>query len=243
MFSSLDQRLISRDSVYIDPKYSLVLPGRVASMYCTPSGENAAVARGKVNRSILEKGAMDNATPAIANNTRMEKRIALECGKRKPDEVKPRAFRALRMSSKRIWGLNYDLRVESVVNRRNLWVVPSPCAFVVLQIRELILDNCYSTMVVGLTDEFVNLEVLSLIKVGLTNLKNFPSLPNLRRVSEISRRPPTWLVLLASLHPGLVLKSLHACSYLASLMPLCLFSAGTWREQDHVGPSVSSGIS
>lgn len=59
---------------------------------------------------------------------------------------------------------------------------PSPCAFVVLQIRELILDNCYSTTVVGLTDEFVNLEVLSLIKVGLTNLKNFPNLPNLRRL-------------------------------------------------------------
>lgn len=64
---------------------------------------------------------------------------------------------------------------------------PFPCAFVVLQIQELILDNCYSTAVVGLTDEFVNLEVLSLIKVGLTNLKNFPNLPNLRRVSEICR--------------------------------------------------------
>lgn len=66
-----------------------------------------------------------------------------------------------------------------------LRVVPSPCAFVVLQIVELILDNCYSTNVVGLTDEFVNLERLSLIKVGLTNLKNFPNLPNLTRVSEI----------------------------------------------------------
>lgn len=65
-----------------------------------------------------------------------------------------------------------------------LCVVPSPCAFVVLQIVELILDNCYSTNVVGLTDEFVNLERLSLIKVGLTNLKNFPNLPNLTRVSE-----------------------------------------------------------
>lgn len=78
---------------------------------------------------------MDNATPAITNNTRMEKRIALECGKRKPDEIV-----------------------------------------------ELILDNCYSTNVVGLTDEFVNLERLSLIKVGLTNLKNFPNLPNLTRL-------------------------------------------------------------
>ena len=76
-------------------------------------------------------------------------------------------------------------QVESVVDRQNWLVVPFPCAFVVLQIQELILDNCYSTAVVGLTDEFINLEVLSLIKVGLTNLKNFPNLPNLRRVSQV----------------------------------------------------------
>lgn len=99
LFLTHDQRLFSRYFVYIDPKYSLVFLGPAASIYCTPSGENAAVARGKRNRSILEKGAMDNATPATTNNTRMEKRIALECGKRKPDEVKPRVFRALRISS------------------------------------------------------------------------------------------------------------------------------------------------
>ena len=40
----------------------------------------------------LVEGAMDNATPAITNNTRMEKRIALECGKRKPDEVELQVF-------------------------------------------------------------------------------------------------------------------------------------------------------
>ena len=51
------------------------------------------------------------------------------------------------------------------------------------------MDNCYSTTVVGLTDDFVNLEVLSMIKVGLTNLKNFPSLPNLRRVSNKTLTP------------------------------------------------------
>lgn len=77
-------------------------------------------------------------------------------------------------------------RFSSSFPRRSTKLVcrPFPCAFVVLQIQELILDNCYSTAVVGLTDEFVNLEVLSLIKVGLTNLKNFPNLPNLRRVSK-----------------------------------------------------------
>jgi hypothetical protein len=50
------------------------------------------------------------------------------------------------------------------------------------QITELNLDNCRSTTIVGLTDEFVGLEALSLINVGLTSLKGFPKLPNLRRV-------------------------------------------------------------
>ena len=83
----------------VAPKYSLILLGPPESMYCTPSGDNAAVARGKVNLSILEKGAMDNATPATTNNTRMEKRIALECGKRKPEEVNHRPFQGLKMPS------------------------------------------------------------------------------------------------------------------------------------------------
>ena len=87
-----NQKRFSRYDVYIHPKYSLFLQGLAETIYCTPSGENAAVARGELNRSILEKGAMDNETPAITNNTRMEKRIALECGKRKPDEVELRVF-------------------------------------------------------------------------------------------------------------------------------------------------------
>jgi len=45
------------------------------------------------------------------------------------------------------------------------------------------LDNCRSTAIVGLTDEFVGLESLSLINVGLTSLKGFPKLPNLRKVN------------------------------------------------------------
>lgn len=54
----------------------------------------------------------------------------------------------------------------------------------IFQIKELNLDNCRSTSIVGLTDEFVNLESLSLINVGLTSLKGFPKLPNLKRVSN-----------------------------------------------------------
>ena len=98
-FFALDQSFVSPNRVCVAPEYSLILPGPPASMYCTPSGGNAAVARGKANLEILEKGAMDNATPATTNNTRMEKRIALECGKRKPEEVTPRPFRGLKMPS------------------------------------------------------------------------------------------------------------------------------------------------
>lgn len=54
--------------------------------------------------------------------------------------------------------------------------------YYVFQIKELNLDNSRSTSIVGLTEEFVNLESLSLINVGLTTLKGFPKLPNLKKV-------------------------------------------------------------
>jgi acidic leucine-rich nuclear phosphoprotein 32 family member A/C/D len=51
-----------------------------------------------------------------------------------------------------------------------------------VQIAELNLDNCRSTSIEGLTDEFSALEKLSLINVGLTSLKGFPKLAKLKRV-------------------------------------------------------------
>nr|XP_054926718.1 acidic leucine-rich nuclear phosphoprotein 32 family member A-like isoform X2 [Dermacentor andersoni] len=56
------------------------------------------------------------------------------------------------------------------------------------QISELNLDNCRSTAIVGLTEEFVNLETLSLINVGLTSLKGFPKLPNLKKLELSDNR-------------------------------------------------------
>ena len=50
------------------------------------------------------------------------------------------------------------------------------------QVVELNLDNCRSTNIVGLTDDYKNLTSLSLINVGLTSLKNFPALPSLKKV-------------------------------------------------------------
>jgi len=61
------------------------------------------------------------------------------------------------------------------------------------QITELNLDNSRSTNIVGLTDEFVNLESLSLINVGLTTLKGFPKLPNLKKLELSDNRISTGL--------------------------------------------------
>lgn len=57
-----------------------------------------------------------------------------------------------------------------------------------LSIKELVLDNCRSTHVLGLTDEFVALESLSLINVGLTSLKGFPKLLSLKRLELSDNR-------------------------------------------------------
>lgn len=56
------------------------------------------------------------------------------------------------------------------------------------KITELILDNCRSTNIEGLTDSFTALEVLSLINVGLVSLKNFPKLPALRKLELSDNR-------------------------------------------------------
>ncbi|ELU05913.1 hypothetical protein CAPTEDRAFT_171884 [Capitella teleta] len=56
------------------------------------------------------------------------------------------------------------------------------------EIRELNLDNCRATHIEGLTDDFKNLESLSLINVGLTTLKGFPKLPNLRKLELSDNR-------------------------------------------------------
>lgn len=63
---------------------------------------------------------------------------------------------------------------------------PAPVS--VPQIAELVVDNSRSTdgEVEGLTDEFTELEVLSLVNVGLNSLAKLPSLPKLRKVTQLS---------------------------------------------------------
>ncbi|XP_014476363.1 PREDICTED: acidic leucine-rich nuclear phosphoprotein 32 family member A-like isoform X1 [Dinoponera quadriceps] len=65
-------------------------------------------------------------------------------------------------------------------------------------IKELVLDNCRSTQIVGLTSEFVSLESLSLINVGLTSLKGFPKLSSLKKLELSDNRISGGLNLLDS---------------------------------------------
>lgn len=55
------------------------------------------------------------------------------------------------------------------------------CCF---QLAELVVDNCRSGdgEVEGLTDEYLELEILSMANVGLNSLSKLPSLPKLRKV-------------------------------------------------------------
>lgn len=56
--------------------------------------------------------------------------------------------------------------------------------FCALQVQELVLENCRSNegKIEGLTADFVNLEYLSLINVGLISVSNLPKLPKLKKV-------------------------------------------------------------
>lgn len=53
------------------------------------------------------------------------------------------------------------------------------------QVFELVLDNSRSSdgEIAGLTDDYKELEFLSMVNVGLTSLAKLPSLPKLRKVS------------------------------------------------------------
>ena len=64
----------------------------------------------------------------------------------------------------------------------------SPSIYLSFQVKELNLDNARATQIEGLTDDYVNLESLSLINVGLTTLKGFPKLPKLKKLELSDNR-------------------------------------------------------
>ncbi|XP_037620891.1 acidic leucine-rich nuclear phosphoprotein 32 family member B isoform X3 [Sebastes umbrosus] len=72
-------------------------------------------------------------------------------------------------------------------------------------VRELVLDNCRSVegKIEGLTDEFVNLEFLSLINVGLMSVSNLPKLGKLKKLELSDNRISGGLDVLAEKLPNL----------------------------------------
>jgi len=76
------------------------------------------------------------------------------------------------------------------------------------EIESLILDDCRSTSIVGLTDEYTGLRSLSLINVGLTSLKGFPNLPLLLYLDVSENRISNSL---QNLSGCIKLKTLNLC--------------------------------
>uniref|UniRef100_A0A671M9L2 Acidic leucine-rich nuclear phosphoprotein 32 family member n=1 Tax=Sinocyclocheilus anshuiensis TaxID=1608454 RepID=A0A671M9L2_9TELE len=73
------------------------------------------------------------------------------------------------------------------------------------RVRELVLDNCRSNegKIEGLTAEFVNLEFLSLINVGLLSVSNLPKLGKLKKLELSDNRISGSLDVLAEKLPNL----------------------------------------
>ncbi|XP_054980383.1 acidic leucine-rich nuclear phosphoprotein 32 family member B-like [Sorex araneus] len=73
------------------------------------------------------------------------------------------------------------------------------------RVRELVLDNCKSKdgKIEGLTDEFVNLELLSLINVCLSSVSDLPKLPKLKKLELSENRVFGGLDMLAENLPNL----------------------------------------
>uniref|UniRef100_A0A3B3ZBN7 Acidic leucine-rich nuclear phosphoprotein 32 family member n=1 Tax=Periophthalmus magnuspinnatus TaxID=409849 RepID=A0A3B3ZBN7_9GOBI len=96
-------------------------------------------------------------------------------------------------------------------------------------VRELVLDNCRSPdgKIEGLTSEFVNLEFLSLINVGLISISNLPKLTKLKKLELSDNRISGGLDVLAEKLPNLTHLNLSGnklkdISTLEPLPPLCI---------------------
>jgi len=111
------------------------------------------------------------------------------------------------------------------------------------KITELNLDNTRSTSIVGLTDEYSNLECLSLINVGLTTLKGLPDLTKLKKLELSDNRISSGLDFLLKL-PGLTnlslsgnrikdFESLEPLAKLDNLKSLDLFNCEVTSEKDY----------
>ncbi|KAK2830954.1 hypothetical protein Q5P01_018885 [Channa striata] len=114
------------------------------------------------------------------------------------------------------------------------------------QIAELVVDNSRSTdgEIEGLTDEFTELEVLSLVNVGLNSLAKLPLLPKLRKLELSDNNLSGSLETLAEKCPNLTylnlsgnkikdLSTLEALQNLKNLLSLDLFNCEITSLEDY----------
>eukprot|EP00063_Salmo_salar_P075553 XP_014050388.1 PREDICTED: acidic leucine-rich nuclear phosphoprotein 32 family member B-like isoform X4 [Salmo salar] len=113
-------------------------------------------------------------------------------------------------------------------------------------VRELVLDNCSSNegKIEGLTAEFVNLEFLSLINVGLISVSNLPKLEKLKKLELSDNRISGGLDVLAEKLPNLThlnlsgnklkdISTLEPLKKLDSLKSLDLFNCEVTNLNDY----------
>uniref|UniRef100_A0A3P9MJW3 Acidic leucine-rich nuclear phosphoprotein 32 family member n=1 Tax=Oryzias latipes TaxID=8090 RepID=A0A3P9MJW3_ORYLA len=113
-------------------------------------------------------------------------------------------------------------------------------------VRELVLDNCRSIegKIEGLTAEFVNLEFLSLINVGLISVSNLPKLTKLKKLELSDNRISGGLDVLAEKLPHLThlnlsgnklkdLSTLEPLKKLDNLKSLDLFNCEVTNLNDY----------
>uniref|UniRef100_A0A2D4H036 Acidic leucine-rich nuclear phosphoprotein 32 family member n=1 Tax=Micrurus corallinus TaxID=54390 RepID=A0A2D4H036_MICCO len=114
------------------------------------------------------------------------------------------------------------------------------------QVKELVLDNCRATSgeIEGLTEVFVNLELLSLINVGLCSFSNLPKLPKLKKLELSENRIFGGLDILAEKLPNLTylnlsgnklkdINTLKPLKKLDSLKSLDLFNCEVTNLNDY----------
>ncbi|XP_055772778.1 acidic leucine-rich nuclear phosphoprotein 32 family member B-like, partial [Salvelinus fontinalis] len=119
-------------------------------------------------------------------------------------------------------------------------------SFTAAEVRELVLDNSQSNegKIEGLTEEFVNLEFLSLINVGLFSVSNLPRLGKLKKLELGDNRISGGLDVLAEKLPNLThlnlsgnklkdISTLEPLKKLGSLKCLDLFNCEVTNLNDY----------
>lgn len=111
------------------------------------------------------------------------------------------------------------------------------------EVEELNLDSCDASQITGLTEQYTNLETLTLSNNGLKSLKGFPNLPNLRKLDlsdnqiadglELLCASPNLEFLNLSSNPLKEVSSLEALKKLKQLQSLEVFNCELTKNDDY----------